>query len=628
MNSAASPVANEHPLVRLDQVLSGHLARPLAKTLARLLEPLLAIDQFNRKYQELSAAADHGDFLEKALAALTGAVRVDPAELARIPVTGPLLVVANHPFGGIEGILLAVVLRAIRPDVKILGNHLLAHIPEFRELLFAVDPFAGPGATRRSLTGVRQAIRWVRSGGATVIFPAGEVSHLDLHARGVVDPEWDTGAARLARLTGAAVTPIFFQGSNGLLFQMAGLFHPRFRTALLPRELLNKTQRTICLRVGQPIAFERLQRFPDDQETTIYLRLRTELLDANDRSPDPADAAAAPTAGVLQELLPPRGPLLLHEEVGRLPPCQRLMVAGDLQVCYADSRQIPLLLEEIGRLREMTFRAAGEGTGNSLDLDRFDGYYRHLFVWNRVRRELVGAYRMGHLEALLAGPHGKKSLYTATLFKYRTGFLRSLGPALELGRSFVQPAYQRNYAPLLLLWKGIGRYVAVHPECRTLFGAVSVAAEYTPTSRKLIVDYLTHHRDLGQKSRMIKARKPFRVKGIKGLTDSRSVRVLEDVDELSGLISQIERDGKGIPILLKQYLKLGGRLAGFSIDPTFNNTLDGLIFVDLMDTDPRILAKYMGSNEAEAFRRHHSRPPDLSDLGMPLACLSHLDRLD
>ena len=279
-----------------------------------------------------------------------------------------------------------------------------------------------------------------------------------------------------------------------------------------------------------------------------------------------------------------------------------------MAVFVADAQQIPLALQEIGRLREVTFRNAGEGTGATRDLDRFDPHYQHLFVWNREKREIVGAYRIGNVPLLLAG-HGRKGLYTESLFRFSSGFPENLGPALELGRSFIRPEYQRQYAALLLLWKGIGAYVWRRPEYATLIGAVSVSNRYSQASRELIARYFEKHQTPADRN-AVKARHPLRGNFVQKWEIQALCSLLPDVDDLSAPIADLEPDGKGIPILMKQYVKLGGKLLAFSVDPRFGNTLDGFVMVDLRRTCPQILARYMGKdNTSQFFAWHASKNP-------------------
>jgi len=256
-----------------------------------------------------------------------------------------------------------------------------------------------------------------------------------------------------------------------------------------------------------------------------------------------------------------------------------------------------------GRLRERTFRAVGEGTGRSADIDDFDGYYEHLFIWDAPAREIVGAYRLGRTDRI-ARRFGKQGLYTSTLFEYHDLFFKLLGPALELGRSFVRAEQQKSFAPLLLLWRGIGEYVGRHPEYCKLLGPVSISGDYCLVSRALLVQFLRQRNFDPLAPAMVRARTPFR-----GHLSPRSLGGAQpdDLQTLSALLAGLEPDGKGAPVLLRQYLKLGGRVLGFNIDPGFGNSLDCLVLVDLRRTEPRVLEKYMSEAAWQSFRQLHHR---------------------
>ncbi|MEZ5355335.1 MAG: GNAT family N-acyltransferase [Bryobacteraceae bacterium] len=272
-------------------------------------------------------------------------------------------------------------------------------------------------------------------------------------------------------------------------------------------------------------------------------------------------------------------------------------MGSGLEAYLARAADIPAVLGEIGRLREVSFRAVGEGTGNSRDLDIFDEHYLHLFLWNPATREIAGAYRLTSTRDAVAR-YGVAGLYTATLFEFDENFLARLGPALELGRSFVRAEYQRSFAPLLLLWKAIGVHVARHPEEKTLFGPVSISARYRLESRSLMVRWLEEWASWPDLGRLVRERNPFR-------RGSGAEAAAGDVEQLSRVVSGMEPDGAGVPVLLRQYLKLGGRLLGFNVDPAFSGVVDGLIVVDLTRTEPRWLSRYLGIEEAARFLQHH-----------------------
>ncbi len=266
-------------------------------------------------------------------------------------------------------------------------------------------------------------------------------------------------------------------------------------------------------------------------------------------------------------------------------------------------------MQELGRLRELTFRAAGEGTGRALDTDLYDNYYTQLICWNPATREIVGGYRLGAVDKILRN-YGLRGLYTFSLFKFGRGFLQhpamAGGMALELGRSFVRPEYQRSFAPLLALWRGIAAYVAHHPQYRVLFGPVSISNDYLPASRIMLVEYLRQHCSDAALSRLIRPRTPVRRRHpLAGL--SQDFTHLHSLDTISTLLEQLEPDQKGVPVLLRQYLKLGGKLLGFNLDTQFGDAIDGLIMVDLPKTELKTLQKYMGREETAAYLEEHCR---------------------
>jgi putative hemolysin len=593
------------PILRVNFKCEGPVRQKLLSVVGGALERVLLFDQLNTLYRQTLHLQDSRHFLEKLLEALRIRYQISPEDLARIPPEGPVVVTSNHPFGAIEGIILASILRSVRSDVKLMANSLLGSIPELQDLFFLVDPFGRETSTYANVRALRETLNWLKGGGMLVAFPAGEVSHIDLLSRQVTDPEWSDTIARIIRATGAGTLPVCFSGANGLAFQVLGLVHPRLRTALLPHEFLNKRDKTIPLRIGSPIPFDRLAAFKTDHELMAYLRYRTYALGGNDKHQPLELLSPFRIRKTTQEPIAPALPSeSLREEIENLPPAQCLMESGELVVFYARAAQIPQTLQEIGRLREISFRAAGEGSGKSRDLDEYDSTYIHLFIWNCRTGELVGGYRLGPTDEILPAA-GLQGLYTSTLFNFHAGFQRGIACALEMGRSFVRPEYQRSLGALPLLWKGIGRFVLKNPEYRILFGAVSISNRYRPLSRHLMVSFLRSHRYLNSLSEMVKARTPFRPTGGGNFARQTIELVGNDLDELSTIISDIESNGAGIPTLLKHYLKLGGRILGFNVDSSFSHVVDALILVDLTQTDAKILGRFMGKDQAAAYLAFH-----------------------
>jgi putative hemolysin len=546
-----------------------------------LLSRALGISKLESLYGELRRSEDSRPLPVRLLDLLSVRCTVSDADLSRIPRSGPAIVTANHPFGLLDGAALTAILGNVRGDVRFLANPVLSIIPEMRDVVLPANG-----------SGLRRAVEHLDAGGMLVVFPAGEVSSFRWRQRAVGDPEWNPAVVRLAARRSASVVPAYIAGSNGRLFHLAGFAHPRCRTALLGRELLNKRGRTVEVRFGTPVPAEKLLAIPTAREQADYLRWRTYLLGRREPYKARTSAPLARYAGddgaaAAADATPAH---LVAADIAALPPSRVLHRAGDLCVCLAAADEIPNALREIGRLREITFRAAGEGTGKPLDLDEFDPHYLHLFVWNARREEIAGAYRLAGTDQA-AG-----RLYTRTLFRYGRHFLERMGPALELGRSFVRQEYQKGFAPLLLLWKGIGAYVARNPRYKILFGPVSISNQYAAISRELMIGFLEKYAALGEWAGLARARRPLRRAARPELPDAGL-----DIDDLSDMVGDVEPNRAGVPVLLRQYLRLGGKLLGFNVDGKFSNALDGLILVDLTKTERKLLERYLGRAEAATF---------------------------
>jgi len=545
--------------------------------------------------------------LENVLAEMRIELVVRESDLACIPVNGAAVVTSNHPFGLLDGTALGALLLRIRPDVKVLTNLMLSGIPELHEYCIFVDPYGAAGSVARNRRSVRQALEWLSGGGMLAMFPSGEVSHFRFRDMSIADPEWNSMAARLVRLTGAVAIPVFLPGNNSATFQALGVLHPQLRTQRLLNEFLQQTDRRVEVRIGSKISAEALRNAGSDREAVSYLRWRTYILAQRDTR------SAKRIPAVLGTMLrrKPQQPVadevpteILLNNLQNLAPDDCLHQNREFVVYCAKAAQIPDMMQEIGRLRELTFRAVGEGVGRSVDLDRFDDYYRHILLWSRQPSELVGAYRMGLTSEILPS-RGVSGLYTSTLFRYDVKLFDRLGPALELGRSFVRSEYQRHYAPLLTLWKGIGRYLVLHPELAVLFGAVSISNRYCPWSRELLFRFFQERYESSSLARLVTPRAPFRPRWLRqGPQYAPHSRIL-DLDQLTDPIADVESDSKGVPILLKHYAKLGGRMLAFNVDKNFSDVLDGLVLVDLRQTARTVLQRYMGEDGMQAFLGYH-----------------------
>jgi putative hemolysin len=554
----------------------------------RLLNRVLGFSEASQLCASaLASAMPHAALLKE----LSVTCRVSDSDLDQIPAGGPLIVIANHPFGLLEGAILATLLNRVRNDVRFLANRILEAIPEIREMLIPVDT---DGNAAANTTGPRRCLNHLTQGGCLVMFPAGRVSHFQPRARRVVDSDWSTSVARMVSALArhgaqAQVVPIFIEGSNSLLFQAAGMIDPDLRTAMLVRELLNKRNRSVCVRIGSPIPARRLLALESPAAQTEYLRWRTYVLASRKEfKPLTALPLKRRRSQGYAEIDAPVDSCLMQAEIDALGADALLSRTGAFGVYIAPASSISMTLREIGRLREMTFRLAGEGTGNASDLDSFDRDYLHLFLWDSSKRQIAGAYRLAPTDKVTR-------LYTSTLFRYDDRFLNRIGPAIELGRSFIRAGYQKSFAPLLALWKGIGVWVARHPQYKTLFGPVSISNRYQAASRELMVAFLERRSPLSELASMVLSRN--------GPRQSKALLPTIDVemDDISEVVSDLEPGRNGIPVLLRQYLKLGGQLLGFNVDPNFSDVVDGLILVDLTRTDPSLLDRYLGKQSAAEF---------------------------
>jgi putative hemolysin len=402
---------------------------------------------------------------------------------------------------------------------------------------------------------------------------------------------------------------MFFDGHNSLAFQLSGLIHPKLRTALLPSELLKRCGSRVVVRIGRSIEPHKVSRYPDDRTLTSYLRFKTYMLKWRE-SPIRPRFAPRSSEGTPQPVVAPQPAHKLAAEVLRLPASALLVEQGKYQVFLAGAVSIPSLLIEIGQLRERTFRAVGEGTGQACDVDRFDNHYQHLFLWNSVRHEVVGSYRLGKVDQILKD-HGADGLYINTLFKLKPGLLDRLGPALEMGRSFVRQEYQGRAIPLALLWRGIGEYLVRNPTYKVLFGPVSISKEYEGFSRRLMVEFLTKRFGHNRLSALVKPRNPLRERLSRQERETLAALV-RDADDVSALVSEIEADRKGLPILLRHYLRLNAFLLSFNLDASFGNCIDGLIVVDMRTAEPKLLRRYLGDAGYESYMRVLGPTPVLS----------------
>jgi putative hemolysin len=545
---------------------------------APLLNKVLKFNKLDEVYQQIEDSQTSEEFIDQALDILNISLDLDNEALTNIPKTGPVMIVSNHPFGGIDGLILLRLIKHVRPDVKIMANHFLSQIEAVNQDCIYVDAFNKNN--EKNHRPMRESLQHLKHGGLLAIFPAGSVSHYHHEDHRVSDDEWNPAIFRMAKIAKANVVPVHFKGRNSLLFNALGMIHPLVRTALLPREL-SREGRKVSVKIGSVINPPKIKSFASNQEGIAFLRLQSLLLNTELKKKD-FDFSNTDQAPIIDPI--PKE--LLSTEVSHLPALAKLHTYKEFDVYCSKAEKIPNLMQEIGRLREITFRRANEGTGKELDLDKYDDSYEQLFIWNREENEIVGAYRIGRLNEL-----GLQGMYTSNFYNYSSEFFEKHKQGLEMGRSFVNPDYQRKPYSLLLLWRGIGAYMMRNPQYRYLIGAVSVSSDYSAVSRALIAELLLSDDQSvspKQKAKLHKFNREIR----------RYCQMLNisKPEQLSAMIRNIEPDHKDIPPLVKHYMKLGGQFCSFSVDEDFGGTLDGLIVVDLPNAPKKSLLTYLGEN--------------------------------
>ncbi len=600
-------------LVDLEQSIQSGPMRSLYRLIRYPVEKGLAVDRLNQKnhefLQERETRFANDNFFDAALKKLEIKYEVSEKDLGRIPREGPIVCVANHPYGGVDGLIMGSILTSAREDTRLLVNYLLGAFKELRSWTIEVNPFQTRKATAMNLGPMRATLKWLKEGHCLGTFPAGVVSHYHFDKRVVTDPEWNPNSGIIVQRSGATIVPMYFEGRNTTLFQILGLIHPRLRTIMLPRQMLNKEGMTLKVRIGKPISPQRAARFDSPAALTQFMRASSYILDEQKEEANQSNSTDRKIADIKakQEPIAKRQPIEnLLQDIHNLPEEALLFKKGSYSIYGASADQIPHILEEIGRTREETFRPVDEGTGKPLDIDRFDKIYHHLFMWDEESREIAGAYRYCFVDKVLES-HGVKGLYCNTLYDFKSELLAALNPAIEVGRSYVTPKYQKKSASLALIWRGIGELVSRNPEYKTLFGAVSMTDSYRSLSKSLMVEYLKNHKLHPTLKNLISARVKPRLSKIKRFANIAFRSALPELDDVSSLVSEVEKDNKGVPILLKHYLKLNGVILCFGIDQAFSDALDGFIVVDLLKTEGRYLRKYMGNQGYEKFLAHHSK---------------------
>lgn len=534
----------------------------------------------NKLYHELGGHTGRA-FAQEVLNSLELKVALKEGSLEFIPEKGGCVVVANHPFGALDGLILIAELAERRPDLKIMANFLLGRIQPLEEFFIGVNPFDDQLSAKSSRGGMRDCLRHVQAGGCLVIFPAGEVASKPSLLRPISDTKWKSPALKLIQRLQVPVVPLHIQGGNSYLFHLLGLIHPGLRTLQLPKELLRKRGASIQVVIGKKITKRETDSFEDERAFGDYLRARVFALKEGGRVKRNLFAAMPRRQRYPQEVIASPDIALLQAEIDAIED-YKLFEQDVFSVYAVKAAAIPMLLQELGRLRELTFRAVGEGTNREVDLDRFDYHYYHLLLWDHHDRCLVGAYRIG-IGSEILGMHGKRGFYTSTLFSFQRDFRPYLAQSMELGRSFVRAEYQRKRLPLFLLWQGIRQLVAHFEEVKYIIGPVSISNSYSPVAQQMMVEFLQHHFGKSELRKHVKPRNKIRFKRWKDDLMPLREKTQEELRTFEHVIAQLDARGAALPVLIKKYLDQNARLLAFNRDPDFNDSIDVFMMLDVAD---------------------------------------------
>jgi putative hemolysin len=538
---------------------------------------LKRINDFYDRYKHLEGK----EFLDKLLDEIQANLNIPEEDLKRIPKEGPFITISNHPLGGLDGILLTKLMLDKRPDFKVLTNFLLSRIKPLSNYFLPVNPFEDMKNQRSSFKGLKMALLHLRQGHPLGLFPAGEVSTFR-EGNIYVDKDWDEAMLKLIHKANVPIVPIYFHAKNSRIFYWLSKIHPYLRTARLPSELFNKNRKSIQVRIGHPIKPEEQKQFSDYRELGEYLRKKTYLLAKPFEKPKTKKSFKF-FHNKEKKIIDPVPVEKLKTEIKKLTDEGKMLnKRNHYEIFLADSKEIPDILTEISRLREVTFRKIGEGTGKSIDLDKYDRYYKHLFLWDSKAEKIVGAYRIG-IGSEIYKEKGIEGFYIASLFRFEPEAHYLLKNGLELGRAFVVPEYQLKPYPLFLLWQGIILTIFKYPDHKYLVGGVSISDKFSDFSKALMIEFMKSNYYDPFLGAYIHPRKEFKVKLKDADKDFIFDKTRSDLNKLDKLIEELEPDYLRLPVLIKQYIKQNAKIIGFNVDPDFNNSIDALMYIRIVD---------------------------------------------
>jgi len=571
------------------------------------LMKVLKISTINKIYDRNKHLHDL-EFINALLDELEINFEIPEEDLKRIPKTGPFITISNHPLGGIDGILLLKLLVEQRPDFKIIANFLLHRVEPLKPYVMPVNPFEQHKEVKSSIMGLKNALTHLRDGHPMGIFPAGEVSTYR-DGKLVVDKPWEVAAMKLVKKAEVPIVPLYFHAKNSKMFYRLAKLNDTFRTAKLPSEVLTQRDRIIKVRIGNPISVADQREYKTLDGFTEFLRKKTYVL-ANPfqkkkllenipktlKIPKPPKKIAG---AVSVEMMEAEIELLRKDD-------KRLLISKTYEVFLAPAKSMPNVLQEIGRLREVTFREVGEGTNNATDLDKFDSYYHHMFLWDNDAKKLAGAYRMG-LGAKIFPKYGIDGFYLQNLFRFEPELYPMMSESIEMGRAFIIKEYQQRPMPLFLLWKGIVHTTLRFPEHRFLIGGVSISNKFSEFSKSLMIEFMKSNYYDPYVAQYINPKKEFKVKLKDADKDFIFDETKADLNKFDKIIDEVEPGSLRMPVLIKKYIKQNAKVVAFNVDPMFNNAVDGLMYIRIADLPESTVKPVMEEFQAELEKKYLSK---------------------
>jgi len=567
-----------------------------------LLMKALRISTLNDVYDRNKHLSEV-EFLNAILDEFQIKFEIPEEDLKRLPKDGAYITISNHPLGGIDGILLLKLMLEREPNFKIIANFLLHRIEPMKQYIMPVNPFEDRKDAKSSVIGIKETLRHLSDGKPLGMFPAGEVSTYK-DGKFVVDKAWEEGAIKVIRKAQVPVVPIYFHAKNSRFFYFLSKLNPKLRTAKLPSELLTQKDRVIKVRVGKPISVAEQNEHKTIEDYSEFLRKKTYML-ANSFNEESKliHVPNLKTPKSPKTIVTPANHENMIAEVEKLRQTDcRFFQSKNYEVFFTEANKIPNILHEIGRLREITFREVGEGTNESIDLDKYDQYYHHMFLWDEEAQKVAGAYRMG-LGSEIFPKYGMEGFYLNDLFRFETELHDMMSKSIEMGRAFIVKEYQQKPMPLFLLWRGIIHTTLRYPEHNFLLGGVSISNQFTDFSKSLMIEFMKSNYYDPYIAQYVHPKKEFKVKLKDADKDFIFDETEADLNKFDKIIDELEPGNLRLPVLIKKYIKQNARLVAFNVDPLFNNAIDGLMYIRIADIPESTMKPVMEEFQAELERK-------------------------